>query len=84
MRKRLPSNTGSSQLLGHDCFCHAEREMGVSQRLPFFIANVPLLFSRIMSLAFAYFYPKSGPLVCIDHGIDVVHPPATATYSDSY
>ena len=36
------------------------------KRLPFGIANAPFLFSRIMSLAFAHFGPKSGLLVYMD------------------
>ena len=50
----------------------------------FWYRYVPILFSRVMSLAFAYFCPKSGRLVCIDDGIHVAHPPTTTTYSDSY
>lgn len=38
----------------------------VFKRLPFGIANAPFLFSRIMSLAFAHFGPKSGLLVYMD------------------
>ena len=38
----------------------------VSKRLPFGIANAPFLFSRIMSLAFEHFCPKSGLLVYMD------------------
>ena len=38
----------------------------VFKRLPFGIANAPFLFSRVMSLAFAHFGPKSGLLVCMD------------------
>ena len=54
----------------------------VFKRLPFGIANAPFLFSRIVSLAFAHFGPKSGLLVHVDDCIDyVVHPPGQATYS---
>ena len=38
----------------------------VFKRLPFGIANAPFLFSRMMSLAFSHFGPKSGLLVCVD------------------
>ena len=38
----------------------------VFKRLNFGIANAPFLFSRIMSLAFAHFCPKSGLLVYMD------------------
>ena len=38
----------------------------VFKRLPFGIAKAPFLFSRIMSLVFAHFGPKSGLLVYMD------------------
>ena len=38
----------------------------IFKRLPFGIANAPFLFSRMMSLAFAHFGPKSGLLVYMD------------------
>ena len=43
-----------------------QNEKWVFKRLPFGLANAPFLFSRIMSLAFAHFGPKSGLLVHMD------------------